>query len=122
MNLSIFIKEDKSGIYRKGSFLIKNYFDEYSYIIDWCVKNKLEHLQFKLKVYHCINNLKSIPLCYCNNVLKFKNSAEGYNKYCSNKCQGNAQDIKDKKMLTSLEKYGTEIPQRTNIVKQKTIK
>jgi len=124
MNLDIFKKEDKSGTFKKEVFVSNRYPEEYNYIINWCASNNLSELPFKLKVYHCINDLKYIPVCQnenCNNHTILKNSDFGYNQFCSNKCMSGSSLIVSKKKQNSLVKYGVENPQQLESVKQKAI-
>lgn len=121
MNLSIFSLPDPSGRMSKQSFLLKNYPDEYDYIITYCVDNNIE-VPFKEKVYLAINRV-NIPVCKnCNNNVKFKNFTIGYLKYCSNKCVSSNIDIKRIKEEKSLLKYGTKTPAESKIIKDKIIK
>ena len=122
MNLDIFKQTDPSGTLKKEKYVSTKYPDEYNYIIDWCNKYNLHDLKFSLKVYHVINDLKEIPKCYCGKNVKFKNSTDGYNKYCSKKCVNNSKDVVHKRKQTNIKRYGTDKPQQLDIIKQKTIK
>lgn len=122
MNLEIFNQEDKSGTLRKEKIVIKKYPEEHNHIIEWCMINRLAELSFKLKVYHCINNLKQIPECYCGKDVLFKNSDAGYNTYCSTKCQNISDEVKNKRKETNIERFGTDKPQQLDSIKQKSIK
>ena len=55
MNLEIFKNPDPTGKMSREKFLIKNYPEEYNYIINFCQQHNLEHLLFKQKIYHTIN-------------------------------------------------------------------
>jgi len=125
MDLQIFKNPDPSGRMSKESFLIKNYPEEYNYIINYCEINGIQNVSFKEKVYLSINNVKSIPLCKnpnCKNNVKFKNSSLGYLSYCSNKCISSDPDIIKIKEDNSLKKFGTKSPSQSNMVKDKIIK
>ena len=62
------------------------------------------------------NNLENLHIfCYCGKISNFYNYKLGYSKYCSNKCQTNtiewknrlkSKEFKDKCTQTCLEKYG----------------
>lgn len=62
------------------------------------------------------NNLENLHIfCYCGKISNFYNYKLGYSKYCSNKCQTNtiewknrlkSKEFKDKRAQTCLEKYG----------------
>ena len=124
MDLSIFTKPDPTGKMSREKFIIKNYPEEYDYIIDFCNLNKLD-IPFKQKVYHATNNIYNIVLCRnpnCKNPVRYKNSTLGYYEYCSNRCIGNDPKVIESKKQKSLEKYGTETPAESKIVRDKIIK
>ena len=124
MNLEIFKQPDPTGKFSKEKYLIKNYPEEYDYIINFSIKNKIIDTPFKEKVYICINNIKSIPICknpYCNNKVNYKNSTLGYNEYCCNKCISSDPNIKKIKEEKSIEKFGTKAPAQSKIIKDKII-
>jgi hypothetical protein len=109
----------------KESFLIKNYPEEYNYIIQFCLENNINHITFKEKVYLAINQIKELPICKnpdCLKVVSFKNSSLGYNKYCSLKCISSDPDVKKKKEEKSILKYGTKTPAESKVIKEKIIK
>ena len=113
---------DKSGKMFRKEYLEK-YFPEILILIEnFCTENNL-NLPFKQKVYHWINDLKTEAKCLtCGRPVKFKNSTIGYHKFCSNKCIGKSEIIKDKKISNSLEKWGKEYPQQNYEVKEKAKK
>jgi hypothetical protein len=124
MNLSIFNNPDPSGRLYKESYLLKNYPEEYNYIIEYCILNKIFDITFKEKVYLCLNNLTESPKCKnpnCNKKTKYKNSTLGYYEYCSNKCISSDPNIKKIKEEKSLEKFGTKSPAQSKEIKEKII-
>jgi hypothetical protein len=125
MDISIFKKSDPTGRMSRESFLLRNYKDEYNYIVDFCTSNNLLDLPFKEKVYLSVNKIYKIPVCKntnCNCLVKFKNSTIGYLSYCSNKCISSDPEIKKIKKEKSLEKYGTKTPSESTYIKAKIIK
>lgn len=125
MDLDIFNKPDPSGKLSKEKYLIKNYKEEYDYIINYCNENQIYDIPFKEKVYLCINNIKSIPTCKnpnCNKNVKFKNLKIGYHGYCSKKCISSDPNIKKLKEENSLKKYNTKTPAQSERIKEKIIK
>lgn len=124
MNLDIFKKDDPSGRMSKESYIMKNYKEEYDYIINYCELNKIFDIPFKEKVYLCLNSLEVRPTCKnysCNNFVKFRNSNIGYREYCSTKCISSDPNIKKIKELKSMEKWGTKTPAESNEIKNKII-
>lgn len=124
MNLDIFKKDDPSGRMSRESYLIKNHKEEYDYIIEYTILNNLDDIPFKEKVYLCINNIKSKPICKnskCDKSVKFKNSTIGYLSYCSTKCISSDPNIKKIKELKSIEKWGSKTPAESNKIKNKII-
>lgn len=82
------------------------------YLMDMC-KLYLKTLNInysKLKldemIYFIKNNLKDIPKCYCGNNLNYINSGR-YHKYCSQNCNVQSNETKNKRISTLLTKYGT---------------
>lgn len=123
MNLDIFKNSDPSGRMSKESFLIKNYKDEYDFIVKYCSENNINSVSFKEKVYLTVNNI-SIPFCKnsnCSNFVKFKNSKIGYLSYCSTKCVSSDPNIKKIKMDKSILTYGTKTPSESKLIKDRII-
>ena len=124
MNLEIFKQPDPAGKFSKEKYLIKNYPEEYDYIINFSIKNKIIDTPFKEKVYLCINDIKYIPTCKnpnCDNKVNYKNSTIGYYEYCCNKCISSDTNIKKIKEEKSIEKFGTKSPAQSKIIKDKII-
>ena len=125
MNFEIFKSPDPSGRLSKESFISNNYSEEYNYIIDYCSKNNLNEIPFKEKVYLCINKIDRMPICKnpnCDSLVSFRNSSLGYREYCSTKCLSSDPDIKKRKQEKSIQKYGTNTPAQSQIIKNKIIK
>lgn len=125
MNLEIFKQPDPSGKLGKESYVLKNYPDEYNFIVSFCKSNGLEDLPFKQKVYHTINNINEKIFCKnpnCDNLVGYRNSTLGYREYCSNKCISSDPNIKKIKEEKSIQKWGTKTPAESNIIKEKIIK
>jgi hypothetical protein len=125
MNLDIFKQSDPAGKFSKENYVLKNHPEEYSLIIDYCIKNDLNDLPFKEKVFLCINSIKSYPTCKnlnCSNKVKYKNSTIGYNDYCSRKCISSDLNIKRIKQEKSIQKFGTKTPAESELIKNKIIK
>jgi hypothetical protein len=125
MNIELFKNPDPTGKMSRENFVLKNYPDEYDYIIRYSIENNFISFSFKEKVYLCVNNIKSIPLCKnvnCNNKVKYKNSTLGYNNYCCNKCISSDPNIKKIKEEKSYKKFGTKSPSQSKLIKDKIIK
>ncbi len=125
MNFEVFKLEDKSGRMSKDSFVKKNYPEEYQMIIDFCKINNIDEISFKEKVYLFLEGKNSVPVCKnpdCLNLVKFQNSTLGYREYCSTKCISSDPNVKNLKKQKSLDKYGTETPAQSKIIKEKIIK
>ena len=125
MNLEVFNLSDSSGRMSKESFILKNYKEEYDYIVDYCDDNNLLNISFKEKVYLTLNNLESIPICKninCKNRVNFKNSTIGYLDYCSRRCVSSDPNMIKMKEEKSLKKFGTKSPAQSKLVKDKIIK
>ncbi|MDY0270444.1 DUF7487 domain-containing protein [Trichloromonas sp.] len=121
---NILEQPDPSGKLSKELYLKNNYNELYLDIINYSKLNNIEHISFKEKVYCYKHNIVP-PKCSnpnCNNYVKFKNSTIGYKKYCSIKCISSDPVIKDIKKQKSLEKFGTNTPAESDIIKNKIIK
>jgi hypothetical protein len=116
--LEIFNQPDPSGKFSKESYISKFCPKEYNYIIDYSLKNGLEDLPFKERVYLSVNSLESRPRCKnpeCGNFTKFINSNLGYREFCSNKYLGSDPSIKLSKQEKSLKKWGTKSPSQSDL-------
>ena len=92
-----------------------NYPEFYNYLNQRFTVNK-----FMEKLYLYYNGLDTPPMCeVCGGEVAFINMKGGYRKFCSAKCQGKSQDIRDKKMHTSLKHYGTTNPMKNQVVREK---
>lgn len=106
-----FIKKNKSGYKTREKYLKLNYPEIYNSIINYCSDDNLNKLSFKQKIWHFINETKTIPKCYCGIELTFKKSlSEGYGKYCSIICTNKDEDHIDDVKRTNNIKYGGETP------------
>jgi hypothetical protein len=111
-----------SGKMSSEKYIIKNFPNDYNFIIEF---TKNLDITFKQKVYHVINKIKHIVTCKnpnCINPVKFKNTTIGYYEYCSNRCIGSDPEIVEKKIKKSIEKFGTKTPAESEEVKKKIIK
>jgi hypothetical protein len=123
MNRLAFKKNlDKSGKMYRENYLENNFPEILVDIKEFTNKYNLYNIDFKQQVYHWFNNIKDIQKCYCGNDLKFKNSTIGYFKYCSKECMDKSDVVKNKRINTNLEKFGTKTPSENNKIKNKIIK
>lgn len=91
-----FTTDNISGKKCTEKWLFKNNYKLYNMIINWCNENNLEKIEFKRKVYHYINDTTEIPLCIvCKDSVKYKRLKDGYQSYCSQKCQYLCEISKD---------------------------
>jgi hypothetical protein len=102
-----FLNDNKNGKKTQEIYLKNNFPSLYGEIIDFN-KGDLKEIPFKEKIWHYINNVNQVVLCYiCNKPLKFKKSLnEGYGKYCSLSCTNKCDEHKEKVKETNIEKYG----------------
>lgn len=105
---------NKSGIYTKETWLIKNIPHIYDRI------NSIEGQSFSEKAYKFRFGIKDIPKCLnCVNSVIFKNKTVGYQKYCSNKCgaTGTSKLVKETLFKTYGVNHSSKIPK--NIIGRK---
>jgi len=125
MNLNIFKDPDPSGRMSKESYVLKNYPEEYNFIIGYCNSKGIDNIPFKEKVYLFLNNISRVPTCKnptCQNLTKYRNSTLGYREYCSNQCIGDDPNIQKRKEEKSFIKFGTKAPAQARSIKDKIIK
>ena len=116
-----FTTDNKSGWKNRRDRLFKKHPNIVLLIDDFCDKNGLNTLPFKIKVWHFINNEPNIPLCKnCNKQVKYRGSLkEGYSNFCSLQCSASNKETRDKYKKTSLEKYGFDTPTKNKKVRDK---
>ena len=121
MNKKIFLKNlDPSGKMYRKKYLEKHYPDILNNIFNFIKDTKLI-LPFKQQVYHWYNDIKEYKLCYCGNIVKFKNSTIGYYEYCSKKCMDGSNKVKGNRVKTNMKKFGTKTPSENNNIRNKII-
>jgi len=128
----------------RENWIKKNYPNEYNNIINFC--ENLNITKFSQKIYHYINNIKTIPKCKkCKiNDSRFNGFNIGYDKCCSKSCASKYSSkkgyenrkkntikkynvehtsqleiVKVKIKKTNLKRYGVEYPQQTDKIKEK---
>lgn len=109
---------NKSGVYTKEAWLIKNipHIYEEIYLID--------ANSFTEKAYRFRFGIKEIPKCLnCDSDVIFKNKTIGYQKYCSNKCGATATSkiAKETMFKTYGVKHSSQISKNINDRKNKRI-
>ncbi len=90
-------------------------------------KSIIENTQFldsfaslKQRIWHLLNNDKTLHLCECNAQLKFKDLGSGYHQFCSRECKCKSSKTKEKFKNTCLLRFGTKTPAESKAVKDKT--
>lgn len=116
------IEPDKTitkGYYWREEY-IKNHFPEfYQYLIN----NFPNDITWVEKLYWWKNNITEYPVCaVCSNRVSFNKSDKYYHKYCSLVCCGKGEDTKQKRINTSIKKYGEEHFTNRDKAKQTTLK
>ena len=100
----------------REKYFNNNYNDVYQEIVQFCLN--INEIPFKQKLWHWVNDEPNYINCYCGNKVKFnRNWLDGYKKYCSPKCSANNKLTKEKRLRTTLDKYGV-----TNVAKLEEIK
>ena len=98
--------------------ICKNYPEFYEYL----EKNYPKGLGFSEKIYWYRHNINTYPVCLnCGNRVKYAGPARGYYQYCSLKCSNGDPMVKERKNLTSINKYGS-VEEAYNVRMQKTKK
>jgi len=83
----------------------KNHGEEYIIINNYIND---ESYSFREKVYCYFNRIASRPKCpICGKELSFRRTREGgYMKYCSLRCVGKSSEVAERRMNTSIDRYG----------------
>lgn len=96
----------------------KNYPEFHDYIID---KYKDTELTWSEMLYCYYHNLINRPVCrQCGRPVKFINLMNGYREYCSARCAGSSEAIKQKKIETCRRNFGTDFPMQSKAVRSKS--
>lgn len=76
-------------------------------------------------IYFIMYDLKHKPKCTCGKKVKYISYTIGYNQFCSNKCKANDKNLQQKKLKkykeTCIEKYGVDNISKLEEIKQKKI-
>lgn len=92
-----FTTDNISGKKCTEKWLSKNNVELYNKIVNWSNIEPIKDLEFKCKIYHYIHNSYIIPTCLkCNKKVKYKRLKDGYQLYCSSKCQNSCDISKEK--------------------------
>jgi len=81
----------------------------------------LKNANMSERVFCIVNNLTATPTCKgCQNPVKFGGFKKGYNLYCGGECRNACSDVKDKRRLTNMNRYGGASPMNSDEVKEKS--
>jgi hypothetical protein len=107
-----------SPVRLRETYFINNYQELYSNIISFSLN--ISDLPFIQKLWHWVENKPYYFACLCGKKTTFhKNWRNGYREFCSQKCSSNSQSTKEKRKLTSLEKWGVDNVSKSDLVKKK---
>lgn len=117
-----FHTDNKSGWKCVESKLQNKRPDIYRLVINFSKSNGLAGLPFLQKVYHFINDVKTVPVCQeCGKDVKFLRLLSGYQQFCGVKCSNkNAGKIEVCKS-NMVEKYGVDTSFKIQEVKEQII-
>lgn len=99
---------------KSETFILKNY--ENVHFLIYSLFNDTS-LSWREMTYLYSKDMFTVPNCYCGNKLTFLSYSKGYTTFCSKKCASNSADIKNKRKMTSIERYGVENPMMFNDIK-----
>jgi hypothetical protein len=102
------------------AYISKNFPEFYKYLIKRY--ENYNYTKFSELLYCYYNNIIEHPRCpVCNKELPFLGKSRGYQKYCSLKCSNSDDDVKAKKVLTNIKRYGVPYAAQNEELKQKII-
>lgn len=109
----------KEILSNKNKFKSEKWISENFSTFYFFIDQKIEATSWKEKLYLYINDLKSVPSCYCGSKLDFLSISKGYRKYCSKKCLSNDPNLIKKRENTCISRYGTKNPMESDSIKLK---
>lgn len=75
---------------------------------------------YQESLYRIIHNIDIRPTCQsCGGHVNFKNTRDGFRRFCSTRCSSNDNTVKEKSKKTCLDKYGVEYVGQSYDVKEK---
>lgn len=121
---SILIKclSNKSGYYVKESGFKKTWPNVYIDIINFKFNEDILNSEFKIRLWHYLNDIYECPINECGNKLKFINFVHGYNKFCKTNCKCMILHSNEVREKTSFEKYGVKSPTQLPEIRSKISK
>lgn len=111
--------QNKSGYLIKETGFKKTWPKLYDDLNSFSFGDELIKSEFKIKLWHFLNDVYEIPLSPCGKKLKFKNFKCGYNQFCKANCQCSIEYSNEKRKSTSLAKYGVDHPNKLSHIKDK---
>lgn len=103
---------NKSGYFIKESGFKKTWPNLYKKIIEYPFIDELANKEFKIRVWHYLNQIFEIPKKECGNLLHFKNFKIGYSNFCFSNCKCMSKYSTNKKRNNNLLKYGVDHPMK----------
>jgi len=97
----------------KEEWLQKHASDFYESVETFVQINKISCTRPVEKLWYYFNDTLTTISCKnpaCSNAPKFVGLAVGFSEYCSSKCSNGSSEVKDKKVETSIKKYGVSNP------------
>ena len=73
----------------------------------------------KQRMWHILNENFEIIKCECGNAVQWNIKNNTYRRFCSSKCAHNNESVKNKTMLTNIERFGEKTYLKTDEAKQK---
>ena len=90
-----------------------HYPEFYEYLLD----TYPEDLSWTERLYWYYHGLIERPKCpVCGKDLSFNNLKLGYREFCSNKCLGKSEDVKNRRTKSVLKHYGVDNPMHSEVV------
>lgn len=103
----------------RGTLYIKKNFPEF---YEWLVKTYPGDLKTTARLYLWERGMDSAPTCpICGKPSPFLDYTRGFQRHCSLKCSNNSIEVKARKVNTSIRKWGTISPSKSDQIKQKII-
>ena len=109
----------QSGYYVTERGFARTFPEEYEKMKSYPFDADVSGADFKVRLWHYINDMPSVPLTRCGKKRHFWKFRCGYHEFCGANCSCSVQSSNDRRRETSLERYGVDNPTQDKSVAEK---
>jgi very-short-patch-repair endonuclease len=106
----------------KEQWLKKHNIDFYNSVQNFILLNNISSERPVEQIWYFLNSIEKTVSCKnneCSNVPKFIGLSSGFSEYCSYKCANSSDEVKRKKIESSIKRYGVENPYQAKEIIEK---